>query len=165
MNKFFLFLFLFLFALVLSLIIKKNINEIAVNQFLINNVVKLELLGFKEKEISYYAKILKNKNRLLVQKQFYKKINILWRKDLAILTQKKILPLEWFKIKSIEWNNNKIKNHLNPPIYLNPSGTFHLKIYTYLLDNNYSALVIQYNLIKVSDQNLLWELSRTLKVK
>lgn len=124
-----------------------------------------DIAKYINKYIYKYRDILNNKKQLLVKKIFYKKINFLWKKDLHNLIKKNIPPKEWYKIKSIEWNNKEISKNLKSPVILKKNGSYHLNIYAYLLNEDYSALVIQYNLTNIKNKNLIWEFSRTFKTK
>lgn len=159
-----LFISFFILALVLILV-KKIISPITYNKLLLSGANNLINLGLTNKHFLLYKQNLKHKNRLFKKKLFYNHLNILWTLDINNLKTHKILPKEWFEIKNIEWNNKEIAQYLDLPISLNKKGKFQLKIYTFLLNKDYSAIVIQYDLIKISNQNLLWEFSRTFKIK
>lgn len=161
-NKFYI---LFASLILAVLFTFKDTNKILVYQFLISGIDSVKKIGVKNNNIAKYKVALKYKKQLLVKKLFYKKINILWKKDLHNLIKKNIPPKEWHEIKSIEWNNKELAKYLKPPVTLKKEGNYHLKIYTYLLNENYSALVIQYDLINTQNKNLIWEFSRTFKTR
>ncbi|MBE8162815.1 MAG: hypothetical protein HAW63_02385 [Bdellovibrionaceae bacterium] len=159
-------LFVFLTCLTLVfLFLSKDVNKILAYQFLINNIDSLSKVGKKKEYINKYRLLLKREKQLLEEKQFYKQIYILLKKDLQNLTKKKILPKEWYNIKSIEWSNKTVKKYLSSVIHSKKEGKYHLQINTYLLNDDYSALVTQYNLTNIKNKNLVWEFSRTFRIK
>lgn len=71
---------IFLFLSLPIIFISKNTSEVKINYFLITSLNFFKATGFKKKEINDYTKSLKNKNKILLKKLFYKKINILIKK-------------------------------------------------------------------------------------
>lgn len=157
MNKIYVF---FSIMCIVALLTHKDTNKVLIHQFLISSITTTGITSLYK-----YKKVLETKKNLLIKKIFYEKINLLWKKDLSNLVKNKIVPKQWFNIKSLEWNNTAISKNLVFPGSLNKQGSYLLQISTYLLNKDYSALVIQYNLVNLKDNNLIWELSRTFQTK
>lgn len=94
-----------------------------------------------------------------------------WYEDIKLLEASKKLPSEWNEVREIVIRSNNspaqewIAGTLSPPIRKKPTGTHRLNIFVIHWEegNRYGA-IIEYSLIRLSDQNTDWELGRTLKL-
>lgn len=99
-------------------------------------------------------------------------IHAIWVQDIEKLKSSKSLPKSWEQIKEVQYfptsrGAKKLLQEIDPPLQpTNKDGNFRLEV---SLDDwkekGERGLMIQYQLIDLKTQNLVWELGRTLIFK
>lgn len=95
------------------------------------------------------------------------RFNILWSEDIAKMENQNLLPAGWNEIASLEITGDAeckawIKDK-KIPISISPTGKFSLELLVvpWSQDGKAGAL-IQYDLIKLENQNTVWDKTRTI---
>lgn len=98
------------------------------------------------------------------------KLSLLIEGDLRELAEKKLLPKNWKKIRSVELslNHDQQKHWLEKlefPVQLHPSGNYHLEIQVlpWVAEGEY-GVTINYHLVRIQTQTTDYELGRTFIV-
>jgi hypothetical protein len=98
-------------------------------------------------------------------------IRALWMQDIQVLVSNDKLPKEWTQVKEVKYQPltatvEKLLKDIKPPIIpSNKKGNYRLEVTVDdWKENNEYGLMIQYQLIDLKSQNLIWELGRTLLV-
>lgn len=96
------------------------------------------------------------------------RLQILWENDLELLEQASSLPKQWDQIREIKIdaatdNAKKWMQGVYPPITIRPDGTHRLEILVISWEEEKEhGVIIQYNLVELKNENMIWELGRTL---
>ena len=95
----------------------------------------------------------------------------LWQEDVELLESSQKLPKAWYSVKEIEVYPGDAQakvwmKSIHPPIKKNPNGQFKMEILVLTWEEaGKVGSVIQYDLVDLKTQNLVWELGRTLILK
>lgn len=96
-----------------------------------------------------------------------KKFEQMWHEDVALLEESKKLPSPWYSIKQIEIypGDSKAKawmKNVKVPLESTSNGKFKMEILVLTWEEDGKAgAVVQYDLVDLKTQNLVWELGRT----
>lgn len=99
------------------------------------------------------------------------RLQILWEQDLEKLKAANLLPEAWSDIREIELNpttdNAKLwMKNVQVPILLKSNGQHRLEILGVSWEEGHSSgLILQYNLVDLKTNNMIWELGRTFTLE
>jgi hypothetical protein len=98
-------------------------------------------------------------------------IRALWMQDLELLLKNDKLPKEWAQVREVKYQPmsagaEKLLKEIKPPLTpSNKKGNYRLEISVDdWKEKSEYGLMIQYQLIDLKSQNLIWELGRTLLI-
>lgn len=96
------------------------------------------------------------------------RLQILWENDLELLEQSASLPKAWNQIREVKIDAatdsaKKWMQSVYPPITVRPDGTHRLEILVISWEEGKEhGVILQYNLVELKTENMVWELGRTL---
>ncbi|MBX7231728.1 MAG: hypothetical protein K1X29_06545 [Bdellovibrionales bacterium] len=99
------------------------------------------------------------------------RLQILWDQDVATLIKKNKIHRGWYNLKEViviptsPQTREMIKN-LTPPVKTSARGQYKLEILILNWEEGKThGIIIQYNLVHIKSQNMVWELSRNFIIK
>lgn len=91
----------------------------------------------------------------------------MWSEDVALLESSGKLPAPWFKLRNLEvyGGTEEAKawlKRIQPPLKTRPDGTHKMEVLLLSWEEDgKTGAVVQYNMVDIKTQNMVWELGRT----